>query len=214
VVKIGEQPSTSAERLTHWDGLYERTEADRLGWYQPDPAVSLKLIRTLDIAPDAGIIDIGGGASTLVAQLVGTGFSDLTVLDISPAALEVSRQRVGEVAPVTWLVEDLLTWEPQRTYDLWHDRAVFHFLSGPEVGAYVRLLDRALAPGGALIIGTFALDAPERCSGLPVTRYSAADLHRTLGKEVEVVEERREVHTTPGGVVQPFTWVAGLRSAS
>jgi SAM-dependent methyltransferase len=208
---MSDRPSSSAERLTHWDGIYGRTKAEAVGWYQSEPVVSLALIGSLGIAPEAGIVDVGGGASTLVDRLVSKGFSDLTVLDISPAALHAPRQRLGPDAPVAWLVGDILEWEPTRTYDLWHDRAVFHFLCGLEIEAYRSVLHRALAPGGALIMATFAHDAPERCSGLPVTRYSAADLRRTLGTEFMIVEQRQEVHTTPGGIAQPLTWIAGRR---
>ena len=210
---MSERLSSPAERLTHWDGIYERTKAEAVGWYQSEPVVSLSLVESLGIAPEAGVVDVGGGASTLVDRLVSKGFSDLTVLDVSPAALQAPRQRVGPDAPVVWQVGDILEWKPTRSYDLWHDRAVFHFLSGSEIEEYRCVLHRALAPGGALIMATFAPDAPARCSGLPVTRYSPDDLRGTLDAEFEIMEQRREVHTTPGGVAQAFTWIGCRRRA-
>lgn len=173
--------------------------------------MSLELVDLLGISAVAGVIDVGGGASVLVDALLHRGFADLTVLDISEDALQTSRERVGADAPVEWLAHDLLTWEPTRRYDLWHDRAVFHFLSGDEVGVYRDLLFRAVAPRGYVVMATFAPDGPEWCSGLPVTRYSADQLMETLGGEFEMVGQRREVHTTPSGATQPFTWIAARR---
>jgi len=207
-----DHPPGSHERTTHWQHIYETTETNAVSWYQSEPAVSLELIHLLGIAPESGTIDVGGGASILVDRLLARGFTDLTVLDISRAALRASRQRVGDDAPVTWLAEDLLTWEPTRTYELWHDRAVFHFLSGQEIEDYRKVLCRALSPGGAVIMATFATDGPERCSGLPVTRYGLIELGAALGKGFEVVEHRREIHVTPSGAVQPFTWIAARRT--
>jgi trans-aconitate methyltransferase len=154
------------------------------------------------------VIDVGAGASNLIDSLATLGFSDLSVLDISPAALDLSRRRLGANALVTWLAADLLEWVPTRRYDVWHDRAVLHFLVGSEIERYRRTLRRALAPGGAAIIATFAPDGPERCSGLPVTRYSADELTAMLGAGFSLVEQRREHHITPSGGDQPFTWVA------
>jgi hypothetical protein len=209
---MSEHLAGSEARVTHWDHIYETTDTTSVGWYQPDPHLSLELIGVLGIDREAGIIDVGGGASNLVDRLVTGGFSDLTVLDISPSALQAAHRRLGNDAPVTWLTEDLLTWEPTRTYDLWHDRAVFHFLSGSEVEDYRKVLRRALSPGGAIIIGSFAPDAPEHCSGLQVTRYDANELREALGSGFEIVEQKREVYTTPGGISQPFTWIAGRRA--
>jgi len=202
----------SSERTTHWQHVYEGTETDAVSWYQAEPELSLSLMDALGMAPGAGTIDVGGGASVLVDRLLARGFSDLTVLDISKSALHASRQRVGADAPVTWLAEDLLTWEPRRTFELWHDRAVFHFLSRREVEEYQKVLCRAVAPGGVVIMATFAADGPERCSGLPVTRYEPHELGAALGPGFEVVEHRRELHATPRGTLQPFTWVAARRT--
>ncbi len=206
------RPSTTDQRAGHWDTVYKDNRPDAVSWYQPDPVASLELIDVLELAPDSGVLDIGGGASVLVDRLLAKSFTDLTVLDISEAALRTSRERVGDDGRVTWITEDLLGWEPARTYDLWHDRAVFHFLAGEEVETYRDLMNRAVAPDGSVIIATFAPDGPDRCSGLPVTRYSVDELGATLGSGFEVVECRREVHTTPAGTVQPFVWVAARRT--
>ena len=176
--------------------------------------MSLELVDLLGVAPQSGVIDIGGGASLLVDRLLARGFNDLAVLDISDAALQAARQRVGDDARVAWIVEDILSWEPTRRYDLWHDRAVFHFLSGQEAEEYREVMRRGLAPGGSVIMATFAPDGPEWCSGLPVTRYSAEQLGMALGGGFQIVDQRREVHTTPTGAVQPFTWVAARRDVS
>jgi SAM-dependent methyltransferase len=171
--------------------------------------MSLELIEALRTPRDAAVVDIGGGASRLVDCLVDRGFGDLTVLDVSVSALEEVRSRLGD-SPVFLLHEDLLDWQPDRQYDLWHDRAVFHFLvTEADRQTYLEKLREALRPGGSLILGTFALDGPEVCSGLPVTRYSADDLSHMLGSTFEPVQTRRELHTTPRGSVQPFTWLAG-----
>jgi len=204
--------SGTDERAVHWESIYGRNSADSVSWYQPEPVTSLEILDMLGVTQDAGVIDIGGGASTLVDALTQRGFTDLTVLDISDTALQASRKRLGTQARVTWIATDLLTWVPVRLFDVWHDRAVFHFLSGDEVETYRDVLHRAIGPGGFVIMATFAPDGPERCSGLPVTRYGADELGSTLGSDFKVVEQRREVHTTPGGGVQPFTWIAAYRT--
>ena len=201
-------------RTTHWDRVYQGSKTDAVSWYQLEPNVSLEMIDHLGLSPRTVTIDVGGGASLLVDRLLARGFTDLTVLDISAVALHASRQRVGDDAPVNWIVEDLLEWKPTRTYDLWHDRAVFHFLPDRDVVKYLDLLRRALSPSGAIILATFAADGPERCSGLPVTRYSPLELEAKLGAGFETVQLQREIHTSPGGVQQPFTWIAARRVLS
>jgi SAM-dependent methyltransferase len=197
------------QRAVHWDAAYARRGVTGVSWYQPVPRVSLELIEALRTPPDAAVVDIGGGASRLVDCLVDRGFTDVTVLDISASVLEEVRRRLGDPS-VSLLHEDLLDWQPDRHYDLWHDRAVFHFLVGEaDRRTYLGRLQAVLRPGGSVILGTFALDGPEVCSGLPVARYSGDDLSQLLGSAFEPVETRREVHTTPRGVAQPFTWVAG-----
>lgn len=202
------------KRAAHWESVYTRNQTDGVSWYQTQPVVSLELMDALGIADASGVIDVGGGASVLVDALLRRGFTDLTVLDISDAALQASRARVDVDAPVVWIAHDLLTWKPTRYYDLWHDRAVFHFLSGNEVVIYQDLVKRSVAPGGSIIMATFAPDGPEWCSGLPVTRYDADQLGAVLGPEFTLIQQRREVHTTPSGVDQPFTWIAAQRNRS
>lgn len=179
-----------------------------MSWYQPEPAMSLALIDCLGVAKEAPVIDVGGGASLLVDRLVARGYTDLTVLDVSSTALEMARRRLGDPVPVRWLHEDIITWKPERRYALWHDRAVFHVLtSAAERAKFLTIMRQALSDYGAVIIATFASDGPERCSGLPVARYDATDLERLL-EGFAVVESSREEHVTPGGIVQPFTWIA------
>lgn len=199
------------DRAAHWESVYTRNQTDGVSWFQSVPVISLELMDALGIAADSSLVDVGGGASVLVDVLLRKGFTDLTVLDVSDSALRASRARVGVDAPVTWIAHDLLTWKPTRPYDLWHDRAVFHFMSGSEIEVYQDLVKQSVAPGGSIIMATFAPDGPEWCSGLPVTRYSASQLSAVLGSGFTMVEERREVHTTPGGATQPFTWIAARR---
>jgi SAM-dependent methyltransferase len=210
-VSMPDHLAGSAERTLHWEHVYESNDTNGVSWYQSKPKLSLELIELLGVGPGSSIIDVGGGASVLVDRLLARGFTDLTILDISQRGLDAARERVGTAAPVTWLAEDLLTWQPNRTYELWHDRAVFHFLSGQEVEDYRNVLCRVLSPGAAVIIATFAPDGPERCSGLPVTRYSPSALQEMLGTGFELMVERRELHTTPSGSTQPFTWIAARR---
>ena len=204
------ETSSSAGRGRSWDDAYAARGSTGVSWYQPVPRVSLELIQALRVSPSAAVIDVGGGASTLVDHLVEDGFSDLTVLDVSRRALAELRGRLAPDAPVALLNEDLLEWTPGRRYGLWHDRAVFHFLvDESDCARYLEVIRAAVAPNAALIIGTFAPDAPRMCSGLPVVRYAADDLAALLGEAFELVQTTREEHRTPRGAVQPFTWVAG-----
>jgi len=196
-----------AER--HWDRVH-RSDPTEVSWYQPEPVTSLELMDTLGVDAETAVIDVGAGASTLVDELLRRQFRDVTVLDISGVALEVTRRRLGADADrVHWLQEDLRAWTPSRRYGLWHDRAVFHFLvDPPDQDRYRRLLAAALDPGGAVVIATFSPAGPTHCSGLPVARHSAEDVVEFLGPEFELVEARCEEHITPSGVRQPFVWVA------
>ena len=202
--------STSTERAVHWDDAYVNRGTDGVSWFQTEPTLSLELIETLGVAPDTACLDVGGGASMLVDRLVDSGFSDLAVLDVSNVALDASRQRLGPSAPVAWLHEDILEWRPSRQFGLWHDRAVFHFLTdNDERAAYLKALRSGLKVGGAIIMATFAEDGPEYCSGLPVNRYSIDELASTLGGDFTVVKSLKEEHITPSGAIQSFSWVAG-----
>ena len=197
---------TDAGRQDHWENVYVSKGENQVSWFQETPAISLELIELVGAMPGSGIIDIGGGASRLVDCLVSRGYEDVTVLDLSEAALAAARSRVGESAGrVTWIAADVTIWEPSRTYDIWHDRAAFHFLTEREdQAAYIARLRRAVRPGGHAIIGTFAPDGPERCSGLLVSRYDAAGLAATLGRGFELIDARRHEHVTPWGATQKF----------
>lgn len=193
-------------RQAHWEGVYAKKRETEVSWFQENPAPSLELIVQVGAHHSSAIIDIGGGASRLVDHLINRGFEDVTVLDLSEAALEATRVRVGHrAAQVHWIVADATAWEPVKAYDIWHDRATFHFLTEDrDRAAYVARLGRALKVGGYAIIATFALDGPERCSGLPVVRYDALSLGRTLGHAFELVDSRRHAHATPWGSDQSF----------
>lgn len=197
-------------RADHWDAAYATRGLDGVSWFQVVPEVSLELVYALDVPRDAAVIDVGAGASYFASELVARGFQDLTLLDLSETALDAAQRRLPADAPVRIVPADVLDWEPDRRYDLWHDRAVFHFLVASwDRDRYVETLRRAVTTGGKVIVGTFAEDGPEMCSGLPVDRYTAADLSAALGETFHPLETRRERHVTPRGAVQPFTWVAG-----
>lgn len=192
----------------HWRAVYERLGAAGVSWHQDVPVVSLEVIGALGLPADAPVVDVGGGASLLVDRLLERGHSDVTVLDLARPALAAARERLGPAAGrAQWLEQDVLTWSPVRRYALWHDRAVFHFLVGAgERARYAAVLHAALAPGGRVVMATFAPDGPETCSGLPVRRYDPDALAAELGG-MRLVDARRELHRTPGGRVQPFSWV-------
>lgn len=194
-------------RKDHWDSVYTAKSPDQVGWYEPRLTTSLRWIRQLRVAADAPIIDVGGGASTLVDDLLDAGFEDLTVLDLSGEALWTVKGRLRQRAGrVTWLEADITTADlPRGHYALWHDRAVFHFLTqADDRRRYRDNLLRALRPGGHVIMATFSPAAPPRCSGLPVQRYDAERLAETLGPELQLLEHREEMHRTPGGVEQMY----------
>jgi SAM-dependent methyltransferase len=196
-------------RKEHWEQVYSSKPADRLGWYKPRLQTSLDWISALGLEPDTPVIDIGGGASTLIDDLLGQGFSAITVLDIAEPALALLRTRLGDkAAVVNWLCGDITSMElPEDAFGLWHDRAVFHFLTeASDRERYKANLTRSLRSGGHLIIGTFAPEAPPKCSGLPVQRYNLELLCDTLGDEFELQRHRKEMHITPGGVEQMYLY--------
>jgi SAM-dependent methyltransferase len=196
----------SESRQAHWQNVYAKKGENEVSWFQENPAPSLELIAQVGATSASAIIDIGGGASRLVDKLVERGFKDITVLDLSEAALEAAKGRLGgRAAQVHWIVADATVWEPQKAYDIWHDRAAFHFLTEDrDRAAYVARLEGALEVGGYAVIATFALDGPERCSGLPVVRYDPVSLGQTLGRAFQLVDTRRHAHATPWGSNQSF----------
>jgi 2-polyprenyl-3-methyl-5-hydroxy-6-metoxy-1,4-benzoquinol methylase len=193
-------------RQAHWQRVYNEKGENQVSWFQERPNISLELIEAVRADSSSAIIDIGGGASRLVDALVEKGYRDLTVLDLSESAISIAKMRLGErAAMVKWIIADVTQWEPPRAYDLWHDRAAFHFLTeASDRTAYIDRLTKAVRPGGHAIIGTFALDGPERCSGLPVVRYDAAQLSATLTPSFALVDMRRDDHKTPWGAIQHF----------
>ena len=198
-----------ADAAAHWDDAYAAGETTR-SWYQQQPEMSLRMLDTAGVTADDSVIDVGGGASPLAGALLGRGFRDITVLDISAAGMAYARQRLAAQAEhVHWLVADILTWEPQRRYRLWHDRAVFHFLTtAQDRQQYLRALGSATEPDAVAVFGCFAPDGPPQCSGLPVARYSPAELADQLGSQWTLISKTREEHLTPAGKIQPFTWAA------
>jgi len=193
-------------RQAHWQLVYKEKGENQFSWFQERPNISLALIEAVQADRSSAIIDIGGGASRLVDALVEKGYRDLTVLDLSESAVSIAKMRLGErAAMVKWIVADVTRWEPPRSCDLWHDRAAFHFLTeASDRTAYIDRLRKAVRPGGHAIIGTFGLDGPERCSGLPVVRYDAARLSATLTPSFALVDMRRDDHKTPWGAIQHF----------
>jgi 2-polyprenyl-3-methyl-5-hydroxy-6-metoxy-1,4-benzoquinol methylase len=193
----------------HWEKVYSTKATNAVSWFQEHADLSLRLIRATEVATDGAIIDVGGGASTLVDDLLTNGFTNVTVLDLSGAALSAARSRVGaRASTVQWLEDDVTKASfATRTHDVWHDRAVFHFLTAPEDrAAYTRAVLHAVKPGGHVIIATFAEDGPTQCSGLPVVRYSAGDLHAVLGGRFSLLSHQKEAHRTPSGTVQQFVY--------
>ena len=193
-------------RQAHWENVYTTKGENEVSWFQENPALSLELIEQAGAVPMSAIVDIGGGASRLVDRLIEKGFADITVLDLSGAALEAAKRRLGtDASRAQWVVADATIWEPAKQYDIWHDRAAFHFLTEEQDRtAYVARLTRGVKAGGRAIIGTFALDGPEKCSGLPVARYDSASLGRTLGPMFRLVRTIRHEHATPWGSQQVF----------
>ena len=192
-------------RLQHWQGTYQAKTEQEVSWHQELPEPSLAMVSAV-ATPAAPIIDIGGGASRLVDHLMQRGFTDLSVLDLSSAALTKAQARLGaQAAAVNWIAADITTWTPPRRYDVWHDRATFHFMmSDDDRAAYLDRLRWTLALGGHAVIATFAPDGPEKCSGLPVMRYDPAGLARTLGAEFTLVTSEHRLHHTPWRAVQAF----------
>lgn len=200
---------------TYWENIYSTKSFETVSWYQPHSERSFAWISRSGIALDAPIIDVGGGASTLVDDLLGVGYRNITVLDLSGAALRVAQQRLGSRADqVHWCEADVTTANlPAQKFAVWHDRAVFHFLTEPtDRKAYVEQLLRVVKPNGHIIISTFSLGGPTRCSGLPIIQYSAETLQTELGAGFQLTEHANDRHTTPSGAVQNFIYCHFIKS--
>lgn len=208
-----------ASRKAHWENVYSTKGENEVSWFQESPAPSLELIELAKPTFDAVIVDIGGGASRLVDQLLADGFANVTVLDLSEAALAAAKARLiarfgDQAARVQWVAADVTKWHPTQVFDIWHDRAAFHFLTAEiDRAAYVERLRKAVRPGGYVIIGTFALDGPEKCSGLPINRYDAAGLGKVLGSDFQLLHTRPHEHVTPWATVQRFQFSVFRRAA-
>lgn len=197
------------DRRAHWEQVYTSKPSERLGWYKPRLQTSLEWISALGLDRGAPVIDVGGGASTLVDDLLDQGYTAITVLDLAEPAIDLIKARLGERSTaVTWLSGDITEVElPENAYELWHDRAVFHFFT--ELADRERYRDnlcRAMRPGGHIVMGTFAPEAPPRCSGLPVQRYDLERLQESLGSEFRLQRHKKEMHVTPGGVEQMYLY--------
>lgn len=193
----------------HWEKVYTHKTAESVSWFQPHAIRSMNIIQRLPIDNASHIIDVGGGASTLVDDLLDQGYANVSVLDLSGAALQVAQKRLGDTAPkVQWIEGDVTKAAlPKHSIDVWHDRAVFHFLtSETERHRYVEAVLNSVKPGGYVIIATFAEDGPEQCSGLPVQRYSASTLHAEFGSPFELLGHEKELHQTPFGTTQNFVY--------
>ena len=201
------------EAHDHWRQVYEAKRPDQLSWFQASPAPSLEALDRLGVGPGMSLVDVGAGASSLADALLDRGWEDLTLVDISDAALEASRLRLGPGASkLGWEAADITNWRPGRTFDVWHDRAVFHFLTQPgDRAAYRRALIEGTHPGSRVILATFAPDGPDKCSGLPVRRYDAAALAAELGNQFRLADDWRETHVTPSGSDQRFQWAVFSR---
>jgi len=194
---------------SHWENVYASKAPDAVSWYRPHLETSLELIEKVAKAHSTSIIDVGGGESTLVDDLLAHEYSNLSVLDVSPTAIEVTKRRLGHAAErVHWIIGDITNTElSPSSYDLWHDRAVFHFLrSVNERAAYVRQVAKAVRPGGHVLVSTFGPEGPTKCSGLEVVRYDAESLHAEFGVHFRLLESLKELHKTPFGTIQQFLY--------
>ncbi len=195
----------------HWNEIYSNKVEDDLSWFQREPTTSVYFIEKYG-NPSESFIDVGCGTSTLVDELVKRGFENLTLLDISAQALEIVKQRIPDKNKITFIASDVLQWQPEEDFQIWHDRAVFHFLTEPEeISAYQILAKSKISHGGILILGTFALDGPPSCSGYQVSQYSAETIRKLFEPEFELIDSLEEIHETPWQSKQNFTWTAFRR---
>ena len=200
-------------RKKHWGDVYQEKLHSELSWYQKEPKLSLEFIRCTNVASNDAIIDVGGGASVLVDYLSKESFTNLTVLDISENAIAVAKKRLGDTAKsIEWIVSDITQFDTSQKFSLWHDRALFHFLTDPsDREIYVKALIKAIRTEGHLIIATFATGGPEKCSGLEIVQYDSEKMIAELGDNFSLVEERKEIHITPANNEQEFIFFHFLR---
>jgi ubiquinone/menaquinone biosynthesis C-methylase UbiE len=191
----------------HWNTVYQTKDTTKVGWFQPKPQISLDLIRKAGVTLDSSIIDVGGGDSLLVDRLLDMGFKDITILDISSSALDKAKERLGaSCSKIQWVVSDILQFKPDRKFSLWHDRAVFHFITDSDKQQHYRsIVEEALAPGGFLLLMTFSKSGPKTCSGLPVQQYDISDLEGFFSQGFELVGGLNYDHSTPSGVKQNYS---------
>ena len=203
------EPTSTPE---HWDTAYAAGDTTR-GWYQPQATMSMRLIEATGVSRSASIVDVGSGASVLVDDLLGAGYADITCVDHSPVGLRVAQDRLGDrAASVTWIVADLLEWEPPRTYDVWHDRAVLHFLLDDDaISAYRRTLLVGTHAGSWLVLGVFGPQGPQMCAGLPVRRYDDTSVDALLGSDFTRVDRLVTDHVRPDGDTQQYLWTLARR---
>jgi 2-polyprenyl-3-methyl-5-hydroxy-6-metoxy-1,4-benzoquinol methylase len=196
------------DKKHHWEDVYRKKKVDEVSWYQARPGLSLRMIAAANLARDAAIIDVGGGASLLIDNLITQGYTNLSVLDISGESLKCAKERIGSSGQnVQWIESNITDFNPQQKFQFWHDRAVFHFLTNPDERArYLEVMNRSLASGAYAMIATFAPDGPEKCSGLPVQRYSHESLQQILGPACKMVLQEQETHLTPAGGQQKFIY--------
>ena len=197
----------NAENLKkHWDEVFKTKSLEDVSWYQPTPKTSLDFFKKHDVSKNAKIIDVGGGDSYLVDHLLELGYLNVTVLDISTSALEKAKKRLGvKAALVTWIASDIADFEPTEKYDVWHDRAAFHFLTDPEdIRSYIASINKSIKDLGILIIGTFSMDGPNSCSGLAIQQYSESSMRETVGGEFEQLSSETIEHYTPSRASQRF----------
>ncbi len=201
-------------RKKHWDKAHAARQVREVSWYEQLPAISLRMIKNSGVATDAPLIDAGGGASLLVDFLLETGYQDITVLDLSGIALNKARRRLGKRASkVEWIEQDITCFEAERKYSLWHDRALFHFLTlKDDRKKYLEALENSLQPGGQFVISAFALDGPAKCSGLDVVRYDAEKLQVELGEGFTLLEQEQVLHQTPAQKEQLFGFYRFIRN--
>lgn len=201
--------TTSDDRRAHWQKVWATIDPESAGWHQPEPAFSLSLIQAAGLRRDAGIIDVGAGQAGLIEALAERGWVHLAALEVAPEAIAALAERMGPLADdVTWIESDVLEWRPvPGLFELWHDRACFHFLTDPHDQAkYAEVMATALVPGGMAVLGMFAPEGPETCSGLTVARHDRASLAAVLGERFALIDELEESHQPPMGRLQPFRW--------